>query len=56
MKLRHKGDYSKKRQEAYPTAEEQLDMLWHAMHTGGAVKVEPFYSSIKSVKDNYPKS
>ncbi|TDV70203.1 hypothetical protein EC915_102468 [Pseudomonas sp. LP_7_YM] len=31
-------------------------MLWHAMNEGTAAKIEPFYSSIKTVKDSYPKS
>lgn len=56
MKLRHEGDYRKKRAEAYPDVSEQLDMLWHAMHEGKTEKVEPFYSSIASVKRQFPKS
>ncbi len=34
----------------YPSVEEQLDMLWHAMDDGQMAKVEPFYSSLKQVK------
>lgn len=48
--------YNKRRAAAYPSAEEQLDMLWHAMDQGRAAKIEPFYSAIKKVKDKYPKS
>lgn len=56
MKLRHEGDYRKKRAEEYPSVEDQLDMLWHSMHEGKAEKVEPFYSSIAAVKQRFPKS
>ena len=56
MKLHHQVDYTTKRKEAYPTIEEQLGMLWHAMNNGEIPKAEPFYSSIKDVKDLYPKS
>lgn len=56
MKIKHTSDYRKKRAEAYPDVSEQLDMLWHAMNTGQAEKIEPFYSSIASVKQKYPKS
>lgn len=55
MKLSHKGDYTKKRVAAYPSLEEQLDMLWHGMNTGEIPKTEPFYTTIKQVKDTYPK-
>lgn len=30
-------------------------MLWHSMNEGSAAKIEPFYSSIKAVKDAFPK-
>lgn len=56
MKLRHEGDYRKKRAEQYPSVEEQLDMLWHAMDKGQAEKAEPFYSSLADVKKRYPKA
>lgn len=39
----------------YPSVEEQLDMLWHAMDEGRAEKIEPWYSVIKAVKDAHPK-
>jgi hypothetical protein len=48
-------DYRKARSEIYPSAENQLDMLWHAMNDGTMPKVEPFYSRIKLVKESYPK-
>lgn len=49
------GSYDKQRAAAYPPVEAQMDMLWHAMHTGTTPKVEPFYSEIKAVKDRFPK-
>jgi len=47
--------YSFKRAKAYPGMLDQLDMLWHAMDIGTALKSEPFYTIIKNVKDTYPK-
>ena len=47
--------YRDYRRAAYPTTGEQMDMLWHAMNTGAMPKVEPFYGSIKAVKEKYPK-
>jgi hypothetical protein len=40
----------------YPSTSEQLDMLWHAMDSGNTEKIEPFYSTIKTVKDAVPKT
>jgi hypothetical protein len=47
--------YSQARRLAYPRVEEQLDMLWHAMDDAPALRIEPFYSVIKMVKDAHPK-
>lgn len=47
-------DYRKARYAAYPSVQEQMDMLWHAMDTNVLPKVEPFYSEIKAVKEAYP--
>lgn len=47
--------YAEARAAAYPAISEQLDMLWHAMDSGGAPISEPFYSRIKAVKDAYPR-
>jgi len=47
--------YAEMRAGAYPAVTEQLDALWHAMDLGQLSKAEPFYSSIKQVKDKYPK-
>ena len=48
-------NYPKARAETYPSVQEQMDMLWHAMDSGETPKIEPFYSRIKAVKDAYPK-
>lgn len=47
--------YEEARKSAYPGIEDQLDALWHAMDQGIIPKVEPMYSSIKEVKDCFPK-
>lgn len=49
MKIIHKVDYSRKRKEAYPSIEDQLDMLYHQ-------GFEVWKQSIKDVKDKYPKN
>jgi len=55
MKLEHNGDYGKRRASDYPAIADQLDALWHSMDRGDLPKAEPFYSSIKAIKDRYPK-
>lgn len=50
------ADYRKKRKAAYPPISEQLDMLWKAMNENLLPRAEPFYSTIKGVKDLYPKT
>jgi hypothetical protein len=47
--------YKNQRALEYPQVSDQLDMLWHAMDNETLPKVEPFYSTIKAVKDKYPK-
>lgn len=47
--------YSGSRRREYPPIGDQLDMIWHSMNNGSIEKSEPFYSSIKQVKDLYPK-
>lgn len=44
------------RQRAYPSIGDQLDMIWHAMDDNIIPRVEPFYSQIKAVKDQFPKT
>lgn len=47
--------YVRDRRSAYPTFGDQLDMLWHAMDDGVIPKIEPMYSEIKAVKEQFPK-
>lgn len=46
--------YAEARREEYPAISEQLDMLWHAMNDQPSKRLEPFYSTIKQVKDKHP--
>lgn len=55
MKLVHESNYSERRSASYPGIEDQLDALWHAMDEGLIPKIEPMYSQIKAVKEQYPK-
>lgn len=43
-----------KRKLTYPSIEEQLDMLWHAIDTDSLDKTCDFYLKLKEVKDGYP--
>ena len=47
--------YAYDRQARYPSLGDQLDMIWHAMDDGLIPKIEPLYSEIKAVKEQYPK-
>jgi hypothetical protein len=49
-------EYAYQRRMAYPSYGEQFDMLWHAMDNEQIPRVEPFYSQIKGVKDQFPKT
>lgn len=40
----------------YPELGEQLDMLWHGMNENPSIRIEPFYSSIKEIKEKYSKN
>lgn len=54
-RVRVEVQYKSERAMAYPDVYEQLDQLWHAMNTDETKRLEPFYSSIKNVKDTFPK-
>ena len=56
MKITLKNKYAERRRAEYPDIAEQLDALWHAMDIDCSKRLEPFYSTIKAVKDNNPKS
>lgn len=47
--------YKYDRRQAYPELAEQLDMLWHAIDNGTLDKTSDFYTTLKQVKDTYPK-
>ena len=51
--------YSRARATSFPTWQEQMDMLWHAIDTGdwtaAKVKTTDFYTKLKKVKDDNPK-
>lgn len=47
--------YKDSREMLYPSIQQQMDMLWHAMDTNQIPKAEPFYTTIKNIKDAYPK-
>ena len=48
-------DYEKLRDREYPAIKDQLDMLWHAIDENKLDKTCEFYSTLKQVKDKYPK-
>lgn len=47
--------YDELRRMYYPTLGDQLDSLWHAMDQNVLPRIEPFYTDIKTVKQQYPK-
>ena len=48
--------YQRQRQTTYPSMGDQLDMLWHAIDSGTLDKNSDFYTTLKSIKDQYPKT
>jgi hypothetical protein len=50
------NEYKIERRLSYPSIANQLDMLWHAIDTNSLNKTSDFYTTIKAVKDAYPKS
>jgi hypothetical protein len=49
------AQYKRERAKAYPSPQDQLDMLWHAIDTGKLDKTSDFYTTNKAVKDKYSK-
>ena len=49
------NQYQRKRASEYPEIGDQLDMLFHAIDAGTLDKSSDFYTTIKAVKDKYPK-
>lgn len=54
--LKFENDQLGRRRAKYPSIEDQLDMLWHAMDQDPSKRLEPFYSTIKAVKDEFTKT
>jgi hypothetical protein len=52
---RNKTVYRRQRAKEYPSIGDQLDMLWHAIDNGTLNKSSDFYTSLKSIKEQYPK-
>lgn len=50
-----KQSYKQKRLIEFPQIINQLEMIWDAMDSGSLPKDNDFYTSIKAVKDKYPK-
>jgi hypothetical protein len=48
-------EYQRSRKAEYPEIGDQLDMLWHALDSGTLDKSSQFYTSLKTIKDKYPK-
>ena len=47
--------YQRDRADSYPAIGDQLDMLFHAIDAGKVDKSSDFYTTLKAVKDKYPK-
>jgi hypothetical protein len=47
-------DFQKERDVAYPTWQEQLDLLYHDMTAGKGDKTGEWYKAIKKIKDDIP--
>ena len=50
-----KLEYRHSRYKEYPQIGEQLDMLFHAIDAGALNKTSAFYTTLKAVKEKYPK-
>lgn len=48
-------EYQRQREPVYPSIKDQLDMLWHAIDSGTLDQNSTFYTTIKAVKDQFPK-
>lgn len=48
-------EYSRKRQDEYPSFADQLESLWKAMDSGEIPKATIFYDGIARVRQKYPK-
>jgi hypothetical protein len=48
--------YSERRAAAYPTMQEQLDKIYHDIQNGTLTQSGDFFTAIKTVKDDNPKT
>jgi len=56
--LRERGEYNSDGElvtAGYPSIQEQLDMLYHAIDSNTLDKTSDFYTTLKAVKDAFPK-
>ena len=54
--LKSEIEFTNGRSQSYPPIGEQLDMLWHAIDEEKLDKTSKFYTTLKLVKDVYPKT
>jgi hypothetical protein len=54
-RVRNEIQYKHERAGLYPDIHEQLDQLWHGMDADETKRIEPFYTTIKEIKDTFPK-
>lgn len=50
-----KNKYKEDRAREYLPIQDQLDQIWHAIDQNKLDKTSKFYTTIKAVKDKYPK-
>lgn len=55
MKITVKNKYVGRRRAEYPDLAEQLDALWRGMNNSPEFRIEPWFSTIKGIKDRNPK-
>jgi hypothetical protein len=51
---KYENDQIGLRRARYPSIEDQLDMIWHAIDEGKLNKNSEFYKTIKDIKDQFP--
>lgn len=49
------NQYQRDRAKAYPSIQEQLDMLWHSVNNGTDLKDSDWFNQLSSVKQAHPK-
>jgi 4-hydroxyphenylpyruvate dioxygenase-like putative hemolysin len=51
---KYENDQIGHRRRAYPSIEDQLDMIWHAINQDKLDKTSDFYKTIKDIKEQFP--